>query len=72
MITLVFGANGQVGTELLRALAADGAVQATTRSGQLPDGSACETADFDAPETLPALLDRIARRVWSTLQPIRQ
>ncbi|WOB48126.1 dTDP-4-dehydrorhamnose reductase [Xanthomonas hydrangeae] len=59
MITLVFGANGQVGTELLRALAADGAVQATTRSGQLPDGSACETADFDAPETLPALLDRI-------------
>ncbi|MEQ7756258.1 dTDP-4-dehydrorhamnose reductase [Xanthomonas sp. WHRI 8370] len=59
MITLVFGANGQVGTELLRALAADGAVQATTRSGQLPDGSACETADFDAPEALPALLDRI-------------
>ncbi|MCC5063105.1 dTDP-4-dehydrorhamnose reductase [Xanthomonas campestris] len=59
MTTLVFGANGQVGAELLRALAADGAVQATTRSGRLPDGSACETADFDAPETLPALLDRI-------------
>ncbi|WP_428961009.1 dTDP-4-dehydrorhamnose reductase [Xanthomonas oryzae pv. oryzicola] len=59
MTTLVFGANGQVGTELLRALAVDGAVQATTRSGQLPDGSACETADFDAPETLTALLDRI-------------
>ncbi|NHF67893.1 dTDP-4-dehydrorhamnose reductase [Xanthomonas hortorum] len=60
MTTLVFGANGQVGTELLRALAANGAVQATTRSGRLPDGSACETADFDAPEALPALLDRIA------------
>ncbi|MCC8555729.1 dTDP-4-dehydrorhamnose reductase [Xanthomonas hortorum] len=60
MTTLVFGANGQVGTELLRALEADGAVQATTRSGRLPDGSACETADFDAPEALPALLDRIA------------
>ena len=59
MTTLVFGANGQVGAELLRALAADGAVQATTRSGRLPDGSACETADFDAPETLPALLDQI-------------
>ncbi|CAD2253605.1 dTDP-4-dehydrorhamnose reductase [Xanthomonas arboricola pv. juglandis] len=59
MTTLVFGANGQVGTELLRALAADGAVQATTRSGQLPDGSACETADFDAPQTLASLLDRI-------------
>lgn len=60
MTTLVFGANGQVGTELLRALEADGAVQATTRSGRLPDGSACETADFDAPEALPALLDWIA------------
>ncbi|CAD0361930.1 dTDP-4-dehydrorhamnose reductase [Xanthomonas hortorum] len=60
MTTLVFGANGQVGTELLRALAANGAVQATTRSGRLPDGSACDTADFDAPEALPALLDRIA------------
>ncbi|UUE99412.1 dTDP-4-dehydrorhamnose reductase [Xanthomonas hortorum pv. pelargonii] len=59
MTTLVFGANGQVGTELLRALAADGAVRATTRSGRLPDGSVCETADFDAPEALPALLDRI-------------
>ncbi|MBB4132403.1 dTDP-4-dehydrorhamnose reductase [Xanthomonas sp. 3075] len=60
MTTLVFGANGQVGTELLRALAVDGAVTATTRSGMLPDGSKCETADFDAPETLTALLDRIA------------
>lgn len=59
MTILVFGANGQVGTELLRALAADGAVIATTRSGQLPDGSACETADFDAPGTLTGLLERI-------------
>nr|WP_238396074.1 dTDP-4-dehydrorhamnose reductase [Xanthomonas fragariae] len=56
---MVFGANGQVGTELLRALAVEGAVQATTRSGRLPDGSACETADFDAPQTLTSLLDRI-------------
>ncbi|MFC7520597.1 dTDP-4-dehydrorhamnose reductase [Xanthomonas populi] len=60
MTTLVFGANGQVGTQLLRALAVDGAVQATTRSGQLPDGTACETADFDSPNTLTALLDRIS------------
>ncbi|WP_115554618.1 dTDP-4-dehydrorhamnose reductase [Xanthomonas arboricola] len=59
MTTLVFGANGQVGTELLRTLAADGAVTATTRSGQLPDGSACEIADFDAPDTLTSLLDRL-------------
>ncbi|MEA9587209.1 dTDP-4-dehydrorhamnose reductase [Xanthomonas sp. WHRI 10064A] len=59
MTTLVFGANGQVGTELLRALAVDGAVTATTRSGQLPDGSACEIADFDVPDTLTGLLDRL-------------
>ncbi|QHG86005.1 MULTISPECIES: dTDP-4-dehydrorhamnose reductase [Xanthomonas] len=59
MTTLLFGANGQVGTELLRALAADGPVRATTRSGLLPDGSACETADFGVPETLTALLDQL-------------
>ncbi|MFC0153568.1 dTDP-4-dehydrorhamnose reductase [Xanthomonas dyei] len=59
MTTLVFGANGQVGTELLRALTADGAVIATTRSGQLPDDSACEIADFDVPDTLTGLLDRL-------------
>uniref|UniRef100_UPI003F80BA45 dTDP-4-dehydrorhamnose reductase n=1 Tax=Xanthomonas sp. 0924 TaxID=2835534 RepID=UPI003F80BA45 len=59
MTTVLFGANGQVGTELLRALAADDAICATTRSGRLADGSACETADFDAPEMLAALLDRV-------------
>ncbi|MCC4597114.1 dTDP-4-dehydrorhamnose reductase [Xanthomonas campestris pv. phormiicola] len=32
---------------------------ATTRSGRLPDGSACEIADFDQPQTLSALLDRL-------------
>jgi len=32
---------------------------ATTRSGALPDGSACEVADFDQPDSLPALLDRM-------------
>ncbi|UKE72766.1 dTDP-4-dehydrorhamnose reductase [Xanthomonas graminis] len=59
MTTLVFGASGQVGQELLRALRARGPVLATTRSGRLPDGSACETADFDQPHTLGALLDRL-------------
>ena len=59
MTVLVFGGNGQVGQELLRALAPLGAVVATTRSGQLPDGSACETADFGQPDSLPALLDRV-------------
>lgn len=59
MTVLVFGGNGQVGQELLRALAPLGKVVATTRSGQLPDGSACEVADFGQPDTLPALLDRL-------------
>jgi len=56
---LVFGGNGQVGQELLRALAPLGRVVATTRSGKLADGSDCEIADFNAPESLPALLDRL-------------
>lgn len=59
MTVLVFGGNGQVGRELLRALAPLGTVVATTRSGKLADGSACEVADFDRPDSLPALLDRL-------------
>lgn len=59
MTLLVFGGNGQVGQELLRALAPLGPVVATTRSGKLADGSNCEIADFAAPESLPALLDRL-------------
>ena len=59
MTVLVFGGNGQVGQELLRARAPLGEVIATTRSGQLPDGSDCETADFGQPDSLPALLDRL-------------
>jgi len=59
MTVLVFGGNGQVGQELLRALAPLGPVVATTRSGQLPDSRACEVADFGQPDSLPALLDRL-------------
>lgn len=59
MTVLVFGGNGQVGQELLRALVPLGPVLATTRSGQLPDGSACEVADFGQPDSLPTLLDRL-------------
>lgn len=59
MSMLVFGGNGQLGQELLRALAPLGPLIATTRSGQLPDGSACEVADFSQPDSLPALLDRL-------------
>lgn len=57
MTSLVFGANGQLGQELLRALAPLGEVTATTRTGTLPDGSACLTADFSDPESVVALLD---------------
>ncbi|HDS1125160.1 TPA: dTDP-4-dehydrorhamnose reductase, partial [Stenotrophomonas maltophilia] len=59
MTVLVFGGNGQVGQELLRALAPLGAVVATTRSGQLPDGSPCEVVDFAQPDSLTALLDHL-------------
>ncbi|MBD8644299.1 dTDP-4-dehydrorhamnose reductase [Stenotrophomonas sp. CFBP 13724] len=59
MTILLFGGNGQVGQELLRALAPLGKVVATTRSGLLPDGSACEVADFNQPDSLVALLDRV-------------
>lgn len=59
MKILLFAGNGQLGQELLRALAPLGDVVATTRSGSLVDGTPCEVADFDAPEALPALLDRV-------------
>lgn len=60
MKILLFGGNGQVGTELRRSLAPLGEVVVTTRSGTLPDGSPCEVADFDSPATLAALVERIA------------
>jgi dTDP-4-dehydrorhamnose reductase len=60
---LLFGGNGQLGQELQRALAPLGTLVATTRSGTLPDGSACETADFNQPESLAALLDRVRPEV---------
>lgn len=59
MTVLVFGGNGQVGQELLRALRGVDEVVAATRSGRLPDGCICEMADLAEPEFLVALLDRI-------------
>lgn len=59
MKVLLFGANGQVGTYLRRSLTTVGDVIAATRDGAL-DGKACELADFDSPEGLPALIERIA------------
>ncbi len=59
MKILLLGANGQVGHELRRALAPLGELVCTTRSGCLEDGSACEVADFDVPDSLPALVERV-------------
>ncbi|MEB1530116.1 dTDP-4-dehydrorhamnose reductase [Xanthomonas sp. WHRI 7945] len=56
MKVLLFGGNGQVGHELLRALAGFEVV-AATRSGNLPDGGPCVRADLDRPGNLHALLD---------------
>ncbi|MFC7301518.1 dTDP-4-dehydrorhamnose reductase [Cognatiluteimonas weifangensis] len=59
MRILLLGGNGQVGSALRRSLAPLGTVIATTRSGALKDGTACERADFDVPDALPALVARI-------------
>ena len=60
MRLLLLGANGQVGHALRPELAALGEVICTTRSGTLPDGDACEVADFDRPGTLAGLVERLA------------
>lgn len=60
MRLLLLGANGQVGHELREALAPLAEVIAATRSGQLPDGSAAETADLSVPDSLPGLVERVA------------
>lgn len=60
MRVLLLGGNGQVGFELQRCLAPLGEVIATTRSGQLPDGRACEVADLSDPASLPGLVARLA------------
>lgn len=60
MKILLLGANGQVGHESRRSLVQLGDVVCTTRSGRLEDGGVCELADFDAPDSLPALVERVA------------
>ena len=60
MTVLLFGGNGQVGHELRRSLRALGDVVVTTRSGELPEGARCEVADFDRPDSLAALVQRVA------------
>ena len=60
MKILLLGADGQVGHELRRSLAPLGEVVASTVSGSLPEGASCEPADFGRPESLAALIERIA------------
>jgi dTDP-4-dehydrorhamnose reductase len=60
MKVLLFGANGQVGTELRRSLAPLGDLVATTRSGTLPDGAPCVAADLGVPDALPTLIETVA------------
>jgi len=57
MKILLFGANGQVGFELLRALAPLGALTAATREGTLKDGSPCVAADLGDAVSLARALD---------------
>lgn len=59
MKILLLGANGQVGHELRRSLRPLGDTILTTRTGIL-DGNECEQADFDLPESLPVLIERVA------------
>ena len=53
---LVLGANGQVGRELRRSLAALGEVIGASRDGRLEDGSDGVVADLDDPAALQALV----------------
>jgi dTDP-4-dehydrorhamnose reductase len=57
MKILLLGANGQVGFELLRALAPLGELTAATREGTLKDGSPCMAADLADAVSLARALD---------------
>jgi dTDP-4-dehydrorhamnose reductase len=58
MRILLLGANGQVGFELARSLAPLGNVICATRSGKLPGGAACLSADLASRDSLAAALDQ--------------
>jgi dTDP-4-dehydrorhamnose reductase len=59
MKILLLGANGQVGEALRAPLATRGELIATTRSGRLPDGTACLAADFSEPASLAGLVESV-------------
>jgi dTDP-4-dehydrorhamnose reductase len=60
MKILLLGANGQLGFELLRALAPLGEVAPATRGGELADGGACLRADLAEASSLAQALDSAA------------
>lgn len=57
MKLLVLGVNGQVGYELLRALAPLGEIIPATRDGELADGASCLRVDLADVESLARVLD---------------
>ena len=57
MTILLLGADGQVGFELHRALAALGPIVATTRKGVLPGGVDCERIDLADSDALGTLIE---------------
>ncbi|MDO1527628.1 dTDP-4-dehydrorhamnose reductase [Fulvimonas sp. R45] len=61
MKTLLLGANGQLGRSFIEdgGLAKRGELVAASRDGKRFDGAAIEAVDLAAPDTLPALLDRV-------------
>ncbi len=63
MRILLIGGNGQVGHELQRSLGALGEVVVTTRDGALGDGQPCEALDLGMPESIAAVIARIAPQV---------
>ena len=58
MKVLLFGGNGQVGTEIRKLFGDSPDLVVTTRSGMI-DGQQCEAADFDRPLSLVAVLGRV-------------
>ena len=58
MTVLLFGGNGQVGTELRKLFAGSPELVVTTRSGAV-DGMECEAADFDRPQAVKSILERV-------------
>lgn len=62
---LLLGGNGQLGRSFVAqgGLAARGELVVATRDGRLFDGRPAEAADLAAPDSLPALLDRIRPEV---------